>query len=87
MAGHKRCFPKASADWNEIAKAVRLRDILGKQVAIIGNGDVTSYGEAMRRVDETCVDGVMIGRGIFCGFSGPLPPETVTAASVKNWNC
>jgi nifR3 family TIM-barrel protein len=53
------------ADWNEIAKAVKLRDELAPQIKIIGNGDVESYQEGIDKCDTYGVDGVMVGRGIF----------------------
>ncbi|MBI2524270.1 tRNA-dihydrouridine synthase, partial [Candidatus Peregrinibacteria bacterium] len=56
---------KAPARWGEIAKAVKLRDSMGKGTVIIGNGDVTSRAQALAYAEEYGVDGVMIGRGIF----------------------
>lgn len=56
---------KVPAHWDEIAKAVKIRDELAPQTILIGNGDVESRAEALQRVQETGVDGVMIGRGIF----------------------
>jgi len=53
------------ADWNEIAKAVKLRDELAPHIKIIGNGDVESYQEGIEKCERYGVDGVMIGRGIF----------------------
>lgn len=53
------------ADWNEIAKAVKLRDQLAPHIKIIGNGDVESYQEGIEKCETYGVDGVMIGRGIF----------------------
>ena len=53
------------ADWNEIAKAVQLRNELAPQIKIIGNGDVDSYQEGLDKCKKYGVDGVMIGRGIF----------------------
>lgn len=53
------------AHWDEIAKVVKLRDKKKLTTPIIGNGDVQSLSEAYQRVEETGVDGVMIGRGIF----------------------
>jgi tRNA-dihydrouridine synthase len=53
-----------SADWDEIAKAVKLRDKLAPKTIIIGNGDVLSYKEALEKAEKYGVDGVMIGRGI-----------------------
>jgi tRNA-dihydrouridine synthase len=72
---------KVPAHWDEIAKAVRLRDKMypmnprpspspkgrgkadGFRPLIIGNGDIKSYGEGIRRAKETGVDGIMVGRG------------------------
>jgi nifR3 family TIM-barrel protein len=53
------------ANWDEIAKAVELRNSLNINIKIIGNGDILSMDEANIRVNQTGVDGVMIGRGIF----------------------
>jgi len=53
------------ADWNEVKKAVALRDKCQSQSLLIGNGDITSYNDAMQRVGDTGVDGTMVGRGIF----------------------
>ncbi len=54
-----------TADWDEIAKAVRIRDRSVKDIPLLGNGDVMSLQEIDERVEQTKVDGVMIGRGIF----------------------
>jgi len=53
------------ADWSEIARAARLRDQLGLDIPILGNGDVMSLDEAYSRCQEFGLDGAMIGRGIF----------------------
>ncbi|MCY1635744.1 tRNA dihydrouridine synthase [Marinifilum sp. D737] len=53
------------ADWNEIAKAVQLRNELAPHIKLIGNGDVESYQEGLDKCKTYGVDGVMIGRGIF----------------------
>lgn len=53
------------ADWQEIAKAVQLRDQLAPGIKIIGNGDVDSLAEAHEKSGKYGVDGTMIGRGIF----------------------
>jgi len=53
------------ASWEEIGKAVQLRDTKGSQSLILGNGDVCSMEEARTKVRDYGVDGVMIGRGIF----------------------
>lgn len=56
---------KVPAHWDEIAKAVKLRDEIAPSTLIIGNGDVTDRAEGLQRIAETGVDGIMIGRGVF----------------------
>ncbi|KKQ65969.1 MAG: tRNA-dihydrouridine synthase [Candidatus Daviesbacteria bacterium GW2011_GWA2_38_24] len=56
---------KYPANWEEIGKAAALRDEMGVDTKIFGNGDVLSMDEANQKVKEYGVDGVMIGRGIF----------------------
>ena len=53
------------ADWNEIAKAVRIRDMSGKNIPLIGNGDATTLQDITEKIEQSGVDGVMVGRGIF----------------------
>jgi len=56
---------KVPAHWDEIGKAVRLRNAMQLKTLIIGNGDIKSLKEAREKVEQYGVDGVMIGRGIF----------------------
>lgn len=56
---------KGESDWDEIGKVVEIKDELGVDTVIIGNGDVKSREEALEKVERYGVDGVMIGRGIF----------------------
>ena len=56
---------KVPAHWEEVAKAVKLRDKIAPQTLIIGNGDVADREEGLRRIAETGADGIMIGRGVF----------------------
>ncbi|SFF21648.1 tRNA dihydrouridine synthase [Sunxiuqinia elliptica] len=53
------------ANWNEIAKAVAIRNQQGLTIPILGNGDVLSYAQSMDYSQQYGVDGIMIGRGIF----------------------
>jgi tRNA-dihydrouridine synthase len=56
---------KVPAQWNEIAKVVALRDKLGVETVIIGNGDVRDRAHGLELAAQTGVDGIMIGRGVF----------------------
>jgi nifR3 family TIM-barrel protein len=53
------------ADWTQIKKGVEIRNSRNKNIAILGNGDVFSMDIAHKKIEETGVDGVMVGRGIF----------------------
>lgn len=66
------------ARWEHVKEAVEIRNMLSNpdEVLILGNGDVRNLDEARQRAQETGVDGVMIGRGIFGNpwlFSGHIP--------------
>jgi len=50
-------FYKGEADWSHIA---RLKEAV--RVPVIGNGDVSTAADALRRMRETGVDAVMVGR-------------------------
>ncbi len=62
---------KVPAHWEEVRKAVGIRDTqhvtrnMKQKTLIIGNGDVKSTNEGLARISETGCDGVMIGRGAF----------------------
>jgi nifR3 family TIM-barrel protein len=49
---------KGEADWSRVAEVKR-----AVSIPVIGSGDVTDAGDALRRLRESGVDGVMIGRG------------------------
>lgn len=53
------------ANWDEIAKIVKLRDKINSNTLIIGNGDIKNLEHGRKLAKKTGVDGVMIGRGIF----------------------
>lgn len=72
---------KVPAHWDEIGKAVAIRDRLGLGTLIIGNGDVQSLAEAEEKIKTYEIDGVMIGRGIFHNpwlFDKTVNPEKKT---------
>lgn len=54
---------KVPARWAQIKEVVEMAK--GTGTLIIGNGDVTSLDDARQKVEETGVDGVMLGRAIF----------------------
>ncbi len=53
------------AHWELMKDIVNLRNELGKETLIIGNGDATDIDDARRKCEETGCDGVMLGRAIF----------------------
>ncbi len=52
---------RGAADWSAIAEAAKLAR--GTDTLILGNGDVNSLVAAIRRIAETHVHGVLVGRG------------------------
>jgi len=61
----QRMQSEGDANWEEIAKAVQLKNQINPAIPLHGNGDVFSYADGLKKIAETEVDGVMIGRGIF----------------------
>ncbi|OQW30664.1 MAG: hypothetical protein A4C66_00835 [Nitrospira sp. HN-bin3] len=53
---------RGAADWSAIARAVSL--VQGTGTLLLGNGDIQSLDDVPRRVRETGVDGVLVGRGV-----------------------
>lgn len=53
------------ADWDEIKKAVLIKNKISPDTVIVGNGDVISQSEILEKHRNYGVDGVMIARGIF----------------------
>jgi tRNA-dihydrouridine synthase len=56
---------KPPVHWDEIAKAVHIRDEMNLNTVILGNGDVKNAQEALEKVKTYGVDGIMMGRAIF----------------------
>lgn len=61
----RKMMSNGPALWDEIGKAVTLRNQTGSSSVMIGNGDVCSYSEALDRIEQYGVDGVMVGTGVF----------------------
>ncbi len=53
---------RGTADWSAIARAVAL--VKGTGTLLLGNGDIQSLDDVARRVHETGVDGVLVGRSV-----------------------
>lgn len=72
---------KVSAHWEEIKKAVEIRNQISPNTKIIGNGDVKSISEAKDKCEEYKIDGIMIGTGIFENvwlFNEEIDPQKIT---------
>lgn len=61
----KKEMSKVPADWNYIKRVVALVKKSGRDIPVIGNGDVQNLEEAGKKIKETNCNGVMIGRGVF----------------------
>ncbi len=53
------------ARWDMIARAVEIRNKMGVDTLIIGNGDVKDLRDAREKAKQTGADGIMLGRAIF----------------------
>ncbi|MGI9117947.1 MAG: tRNA dihydrouridine synthase [Minisyncoccia bacterium] len=53
------------ANWDYVKQVVELRDSMGIDTVILGNGDVTSVEHGIQLAQQTGCDGVMVGRAIF----------------------
>lgn len=56
---------EGEADWSQMALAVKLRNEMRSTIPIHGNGDILSMEQGYKKANETDVDGIMVGRGIF----------------------
>ena len=78
---------KRPADWDVIAQVVA--DGAGSGVGVVGNGDILTHYDARRRLDESGVDAVMVGRGalikpwVFQEFERGEPWEPSAAERVE----
>ncbi len=56
---------KVPARWEEVRRAVEIRDSLKSKTLIFGNGDILDVEDAIKKGKESGADGVMLGRAIF----------------------
>jgi len=66
-----------SAHWDEIGKAVKMRNALRIKTVILGNGDIENAHDAQEKCKTYGLDGAMIGRGVlvnpWCFDRSPKP--------------
>ena len=53
------------ARWERVKRAVEIRNEMGSDALILGNGDLKNIADAREKVSETGADGAMLGRAIF----------------------
>lgn len=72
---------KVPAHWEEIGKAVEIRNRMKSESLIIGNGDICSWADGMNKYHQYHPDGLMIGRGVFNNlwiFNKDINPSSIT---------
>ncbi|MEX0598296.1 MAG: tRNA-dihydrouridine synthase, partial [Candidatus Paceibacterota bacterium] len=73
--------------WDEIGKAVKLKNQISPETIIIGNGDILSYQQGLEMVEKYQVDGIMIGRGVFHNpwiFNPIIDPKSISIETKVN---
>lgn len=61
----QRMQSNGNANWEEIAKAVQLKNKIKPHIPFYGNGDVFSFEDGLQKINDSGANGAMIGRGIF----------------------
>jgi len=61
----KKQMSKVPANWDYVKRVAKLVKKSGKNILLIGNGDIQSLNEAKEKAKKYGCDGVMIGRGVF----------------------
>jgi len=56
---------KVPARWEDVRRVVEIRDKMGVETLIIGNGDLKDIDDAKEKIKESGADGAMLGRAIF----------------------
>ena len=70
---------KVPAHWDEIGKAAVLCRKVG--IPIIGNGDIMTYSDGLKKAEQYGLDGIMVGRAIFSNpwfFDPSIDPASKT---------
>ena len=82
----KKEMSDVPAKWEYVKKVVEMVKNSGRNILVIGNGDIKSLEEGENRIKETGCDGVMIGRGVFGNpwfFSGRKIESVTTKEKIK----
>lgn len=53
------------AHWDLAHRVVELRDTYAPETLVLGNGDVKTLAEAKEKIEQSGMDGIMLGRAIF----------------------
>ncbi|HRH24773.1 MAG TPA: tRNA-dihydrouridine synthase [Candidatus Paceibacterota bacterium] len=61
----RKDLSKVPANWDYIKEVVSLRDKIAPDTVIIGNGDVVSLADGIKKASYSGADGVMVGRALF----------------------
>lgn len=66
---------RGNADWETIAKAAEIAK--GSGTSFLGNGDISSYDDAKKKIEDYKIDGVLVGRATFGNpwFFANSPPS------------
>lgn len=76
---------KVPAHWEEVERAVEIRNKVEPNTLIVGNGDIITIREAEQRIRETGADGIMLGKAIF-GNPWLFAKQSSFQHSVECWN-
>ncbi len=76
---------KVPARWEHIHEVVKLRDSLGVDTVIIGNGDVVDMADGLSKAKASGCDGVMIGRALF-GNPWLFDQNLTVASKPSSWH-
>jgi tRNA-dihydrouridine synthase B len=58
-------YYKGNASWDHIYKAGELVKQYSPSTVFLGNGDITSYDDALEKCNNNYVDGALVGRAVF----------------------